>query len=142
MILYLKDAKIWLIPGRRPTFTAHVNHTLILVSFLTWSYLFLQESKSSDRRFNIIKGSKFEAQHSSEVVNDMDSSGENNLNTTEIDSSTAASAGTEDPLNQGGLSEFEKHKNFLSGPLLPSEVCLLLTVRYFDMSILSSVLTF
>lgn len=83
----------------------------------------MQDSKSSDRRFNIIKGSKFEAQHSSEVVNDMDSSWENNLNTTGTDSSAAASAGTEDPLDQGGLSEFEKHKNFLSGPLLPSEVC-------------------
>jgi hypothetical protein len=88
----------------------------------------------SNIRANIIKGRKFEDQFSSVVDNTTSSSWENDLNTSETDSFTAASDGikdsiAKDPLHKGVLLEFEKHKSFFSGPLLPYEVCLLLAIR-------------
>lgn len=88
-------------------------------------------------RANTIRGCKIEDQYSSLVVN---SSWEDDLNTTETDSFAAASGGikgssAKDPLAQESLPEFEKQNNFFPGHLLPSEVCLLfaMTCRHISL---------
>lgn len=90
-------------------------------------------------RANIIKGHKLdgfrsggaEERSSSEVVNANESSWNDDFQTAETESFSAVSDGinspvAEKPSNQAGRvsQEFKKQKQAFSGPLLPSEVCL------------------